>query len=156
MTATFNAAAIDLGDCFFTNFIMGVRVNSKRNTGPSPALAHADFMSACLEFFIQQLSAQQPKVIICLGMIPFKLLSLVSSGLRLRSICIETFKDLDARRMNVIPDVEFDALPGRRFVVVPLCHPSYRQNGEQRFKREGAAYTSEAALLKDVLEKYVK
>jgi hypothetical protein len=89
-------------------------------------------------------------------MIPFKLLSLVSSGLRLRSICIETFKELDARKMNVIPDVEFDALPGKRFVVVPLCHPCYRLNGEQRFREEGAAHASEVALLNEVLVKHVK
>jgi uracil-DNA glycosylase len=156
MTATFKAAGIDRGDCFFTNFIMGVRVESKRNTGPSPALAHPAFMETCCKLFIQQLASQQPQVIISLGMIPFKLLSLVSSGLRLRSIGIDSYKELDARRMSVIPDVQFDALPSQRFTVVPICHPSYKLNGPKRFAANKSGYKSEVALLKHVKNNYLK
>lgn len=156
MTDLFGQAQIDIEDCFFTNFIMGVRVNSKRNTGPSPALAHPAFMVACSAFFIQQLVMQRPKVILCLGMIPFKLLSLVSTGLRLRSIGIDTFKELDARGMNVIQDVRFDSLPEERFLLVPLCHPSYPQNSRLRFRENRGAYSSEVELLKEVREKYLK
>ena len=154
MTALFNAAGIDMGDCFFTNFIMGVRVESHRNTGPSPALAYPEFMEACCKLFIQQLEAQQPKVIICLGMIPYKLLSLVSSALRMRSVGIDTFKELDRRNMNVIPDVQFDALPDYRFIVVPICHPSYKLNGEGRFA-SSTNVKSEGGLLRAVREQYL-
>lgn len=156
MRALFSTAGFDEGDCFFTNFIMGVRVDSRRNTGPSPALSYPIFMEACCNFFIQQLKAQQPKVIICLGMIPFKLLSLVSSGLRIRSIGIDTFKQLDTRNMNVIPDVQFDALPDQRFVVVPICHPSYKLNGERRVSFSLNGINSEVALLSAVKEQYLK
>ena len=157
MTALFGQAQIDMGDCFFTNFIMGVRVKSKRNTGPSPALAHPEFMKACSAFFIEQLKAQRPTVILCLGMIPFKLLSLVSTSLRFRSIGVECFKDLEERErmLLVIDDVVFDALPGKRFVVVPLCHPSYRLNGESRSQPSGGHYASEVQLLQDVHGRYL-
>lgn len=154
ITAMFNEAKVELGDCFFTNFIMGVRVASKRNTGPSPALAYPEFMEACSTLFIQQLQAQQPRVIICLGMMPFKLLSLVSSGLRLRSIGIDTFKELDARKMSVIPKVQFDAMPDQRFVVVTICHPSYKLNGPKRFAVNKGVYSSEVALLQAVKNNY--
>lgn len=155
MRDLFEDAAIDEGDCFFTNFIMGVRVDSSRNTGPSPALAHPTFMEACCKFFIRQLAAQQPKVILCLGMIPFKLLSLVSSGLRMRSIGVDTFKELDARNMNIIPDVQFDVIPEVRSVVVPICHPSYKLNGEGRFSSSTDGTKSEVALLRAIKEQYL-
>lgn len=155
MRKMFKDAGLDLGDCFFTNFIMGVRVESKRNTGPSPALAHPEFMEHCCALFFRQLQAQQPRVIICLGMMPFKLLSLVSSGLRIRSIGIDKFKELDIRKMSVIPDVQFDALPDQRFVVVPICHPSYKLNGPKRFAANKDGYKSEVALLEAVKNNYL-
>ncbi|MBK8583353.1 MAG: hypothetical protein IPL86_16495 [Flavobacteriales bacterium] len=86
-------------------------------------MAHPAFMEACSAFFIEQLKAQQPKVILCLGMIPFKLLSLVSTSLLFKSIGVEGFRDLEVRELLVIDDVMFDALPGKRFIVGPLCHP---------------------------------
>jgi uracil-DNA glycosylase len=155
MKALFGQAGIDEEDCFFTNFIMGVRMGSKRNTGPSPALAQYAFIHACSLFFMEQLKAQQPTVILCLGMIPFKLLSLVSTSLRFRSIGVENFQDLEERKLLVVDDAQFDALPGERFVVVPLCHPSYRLNGEGRFKSSGGRYGSEVDLLKDVRGRYL-
>jgi len=155
MTAMFKEAKVELGECFFTNFIMGVRAASKRNTGPSPALGHPAFVEACCELFIRQLQAQQPRVIICLGMMPFKLLSLVSSGLRIRSIGIDTFKELDARKMSVIPDVQFDALPDQRFVVVTICHPSYKLNGPKRFVDNKGGYSNEITLLQAVKKNYL-
>ncbi len=155
MKTLFGKAEISEGDCFFTNFIMGVRVNSKRNTGPSPALAYPAFMEACSAFFIEQLKVQQPMLILCLGMIPFKLLSLVSTSLRFKSIGVESFKDLEERKLLVMDDAVFDALPGKRFVVVPLCHPSYRLNGESRFQTSVANYSSEVELLRDVRERYL-
>jgi hypothetical protein len=88
-------------------------------------------------------------------MIPFKLLSLVSSALRMRSVGIDTFKELDRRNMNVIPNVQFDALPAHRFVVVPICHPSYKLNGEGRFASSTNGLKSEVDLLRAVNEQYL-
>ncbi|MBK8531099.1 MAG: hypothetical protein IPL64_04305 [Flavobacteriales bacterium] len=156
MSATFKDAGIDLGGCFFTNFIMGVRVNSKRNTGASPGLRHPDFMQACSAFFIEQLKAQEPRVILCLGMVPFKLLSLVSSELCLQSIGIDSFKELDARKMNVIMDVQFDALPKQRFVVVPLTHPSYKLNSRNRVISKLDTVHTEIELLQHVKKHSLK
>ncbi|MBK7381715.1 MAG: hypothetical protein IPI81_00010 [Flavobacteriales bacterium] len=74
----------------------------------------------------------------------------------MRSIGIDTFKELDARNMNVIRDVQFDALPDQRFVVVPICHPSYKLNGEGRFALSTNGTKSEVALLQAVKEQYLK
>lgn len=155
MTDLLDAAGINEGDCFFTNFIMGVRVESPKNTGPSPALRHPDFMQACSTFFIEQIKAQQPKVIVCLGMIPFKLLSLVSSGLRIRSIGIGTFPELDMLKMNVIPGVQFDALPDKQFVVVPMTHPCYKLNRSKRVISKLDAVHTEIELLQYVKKHYL-
>lgn len=155
MKETLFKYVIDLDDCFFTNFIMGVRVKG-RNTGPSPALRHPDFIQACSSFFIKQLKVQQPRVILCLGMIPFKLLSLVSSGLRMRSIGIGTFPELDERKMNVIPGVQFDAVPDKQFVVVPLTHPCYKLNSSKRVISKLDGIHTEIELLQYVKKHYLE
>lgn len=46
-------------------------------------------------------------------------------------------------------------LGNERFVEVPLCHPSYRLNGESRFQTSVANYSSEVELLRDVRERYL-
>ena len=105
--------------------------------------------------FIEQIKAQQPKVIVCLGMIPFKLLSLVSSGLRIRSIGIGTFPELDMLKMNVIPGVQFDALPDKQFVVVPMTHPCYKLNRSKRVISKLDAVHTEIELLQYVKKHYL-
>lgn len=154
MEALFDQAGIPLEACFFTNFIWGIRVDSKRNTGPSPALAHADFMRGCAALFLEQLQAQRPKMIITLGMIPFQLLSLVSTDMRFMTVGIHDFAQLDARESTTY-DVVFDTPDRFSSTVVPICHPSYPQNGTKRQFMSATGVTNEAALLREVHQRCV-
>lgn len=155
LLALFAAAAIPLEACFFTNFIMGIRVGSGRSTGPSPALAHPPFMRACAELFLEQLRLQQPRVIITLGMVPFQLLALVSTDLRYRALGITDFEAMDARGLQINTNVVFDAARGTTTTVVPICHPCLPQNGRRRAFSNATQYASEAAMLMYVMDTYV-
>ncbi len=155
MEALFGEAGIPLEACFFTNFVMGVRQDSKRNTGPSPGLAHADFMQGCAALFLEQLQAQRPKLIITLGMIPFQLLSLVSRDLRFRTVAIADFAHLDERGTTSF-DTLFDTPDHYATTVVPICHPCYPQNGAKRKFTQVAGPMNEAALLREVYDREVQ
>lgn len=54
---------------FFTNAIMGLRVESTKNTGVSVAFkkGNENFLQENISFFEEQVSVIKPKVIICLG-----------------------------------------------------------------------------------------
>ena len=149
MEALFKQASLPLDACFYTNFIMGARQESSRNTGPSPALAHPAFMRGCAAFFLEQLKVQKPQVIITLGMIPFQLLSLVSTDLRLRAVGITEFKDIGARDMLINADVVFDDDQGTTAAVVPICHPCQPQNSKKRVMPDGIK--DEVGLLRKVV-----
>jgi len=116
--------------CFFTNYIMGIR-RSGPATGPSPALACEEFMRHCTALFLEQLRIQQPRIIVPLGMIPFQLLALASEDLRFRAIGTTNFKDID-RRGLASSIVNFELPEPFTAQVVPVCHPSYPQNGRAR------------------------
>jgi uracil-DNA glycosylase len=147
-------AGLDPDACFYTNFIMGVRQNSDRNTGPSPAMAHPAYMQACAALFLEQLQLQQPRLIITLGMVPFKLLALVSTDLRYRALGIEEFKDLDAREVHINANVEFDDARRTTTTVVPLCHPCQPLNGRRRSFPHTDLYSNEAAMLMCATDTY--
>ncbi len=148
MQALFGKAGMSMETCFFTNFIMGVRQQSNRNTGPSPALAHPAFMRASAALFMEQIKVQKPQVIITLGMIPFQLLSLVSTDLRYRAVGVETFEDLAARDMLINTGVVFDDDQRTTITVVPICHPCQPQNSAKRVM--SGAFEDEAGLLRQV------
>lgn len=150
----FTEAGLDPDACFYTNFILGVRQNSDRNTGPSPALAYPAFMQACADMFLEQLQLQQPRLIITLGMVPFKLLSLVSADMRYRALGIEEFKDLDARELHINANVAFDDARRTTTTVVSLCHPCQPLNGQRRSFPHTDLYSSEAAMLMCATDTY--
>lgn len=151
LQALFAVAGVPLAACFFTNFIMGVRHSSDRNTGPSPALAYPAFMRACADLFLVQLRTQQPRVIITLGMVPFQLLQLVSTDLRYRALGITEFDALDARGAHLFANVTFDDAAHTSATVLPICHPCQPQNGRRRSFSTSSLYSDEATLLKHVL-----
>ena len=107
-------------------------------------------MRACAQLFLEQLRIQQPRVIITLGMVPFQLLSLVSTDLRYRSLGITEFDDLDARAAHLLAHVVFDDPDPTTATVVPICHPCQPQNGRRRSFRTSTLFTDEATLLKVV------
>jgi uracil-DNA glycosylase len=117
------AAQIPIRSCFFTNFFMGLRAGSA-TTGTFPGARHASFISQCGDFFLVQLQAQRPTLILTLGIeAPFYIAplspQLAAWGDR-RGI-----RHLDFTG-PVRFDVHFPALPSYTTTVVALAHPSLR------------------------------
>lgn len=114
---------IDENDCFFTNFLMGIRKNDS-NVGTSPAFMYPDFLADCADIFIEQLKMQMPKGIICLGLIPFQLLGLVSRTILLANVGMTSFKEIDVRKAALLKGITFEQLPGFQTNVAVIYHPS--------------------------------
>jgi uracil-DNA glycosylase len=141
--------------CFFTNAIMGVRAENEgttKNTGKSPAFNHPDFVKQCQEFFLTQLQAQQPKLVLVLGMMPAKFLSDMTEQ-------IKSWKSLNS--ITAIDAVGHQILEGIRFsddvttTLVLLTHPSYRSvNVRARQYKGRTGPEAEEWMLQDMIEKY--
>jgi hypothetical protein len=67
-------ARIDPCACFFTNVLLGVRVEG-RIDGPSPGLAFEPYVEACANYLVEQIRVVRPSVVVALGKIPSILLS---------------------------------------------------------------------------------
>jgi uracil-DNA glycosylase len=146
-------AGIKMEQCFFTNFLMGVR-KSGRNTGPSPGLSDSNFLEACSEMLEEQLRKQRPAAILCLGDIPVRLLGLVSRRMLLATIGAQSIKDMDARKSQLLLDVVFDAVPDLRADVCILVHPSFRWLNVRRRRFENhRGESAELAMLKKITER---
>jgi uracil-DNA glycosylase family 4 len=58
---------IDLKECFFTNYLMGLRTKTKTNNGISPGFYDEKYIQDCLAFFNFQVEQVKPELIIFLG-----------------------------------------------------------------------------------------
>jgi len=144
------SSGIDENDCFFTNFLMGIRKNDS-NVGTSPAFMYPDFLAACADIFIDQLKMQMPKGIICLGLIPFQLLGLVSRTLLLKNVGMTAFRDIDIRETSLLEGIEFEQFPGFKTNVAVIYHPSYRKlNAKNRNYNNTEGDKAEIVLLNDL------
>ncbi len=67
------ASKIEFNDCFFTNAIIGARINGEPMTGKAPPFKKkkypdgAKYLAECFEFLKIQVATQKPKLIICMG-----------------------------------------------------------------------------------------
>lgn len=122
-------------DCFFTNFLLGIRKGSDTNTGKSPTLKNPLFLNECANFLIEQLKIQKPKAIICLGFVPFKLLGLLSRGLLLKNIGMTEFKEIDKWQAAISKGMHFELIPDFETNIGVIYHPSYRNlnKGKRRY-----------------------
>lgn len=155
MEKLFNKAGISLSDCFITNALMGIRINAKSNSGPSPSLQDQEFVTACAALLQTQIETQKPKAIICLGIIPLHLLGLISFQLRTRLVGLNGFKDIDARGLGYISELEFDGMGNFSSALVSLTHPSYRFLNSSGRRFEGkTGDDAEIALLDKIKNKY--
>ena len=68
------ASGISLDQCFFTNLYMGLRKGGSE-TGRFPGARDRSFVQRCLAFFIKQLEVVRPKLILTLGVEPFRVLA---------------------------------------------------------------------------------
>jgi len=122
------SAGIIKSECFFTNFFMGVRL-SKQNTGRHPGTGDPRFVSDCVTFFLEQVCAQRPKLILVLGREVPRHLAKASPDLAHWAKC-RTFPQLDASPFGgplrrgatfTIPGGEHTA------VVAIVVHPCMRR-----------------------------
>jgi hypothetical protein len=142
------AVEIQPADCFFTNAYMGIRSGAK-STGQFPGSRSEEYRLACQNFFLQQLAAQRPKLVVTLGRwVPPFLADLSPELASWRDA--QGFADLDAAgpvRGSVVFRGQRDEC-----CVVALTHPSYRRANVWRRKYNGlTAENAEVAMLRDGL-----
>jgi hypothetical protein len=142
---------IDLGRCFFTNVYLGLRAGSA-TTGAFPGARDPHFVEHCVAFLAEQIAAQQPKLILTLGINVPPLLGRLAPRLeawtRRRGL-----KHLDSVG-PVQTDVEFQCSPVVRSTVVALTHPSLRHAGVRHRRYRGeVGHAAEIAMLRDALER---
>lgn len=152
LTSLFNEVPISIEDCFFTNCILGVRVNSKSNTGKSPAVLNSKFLKRCLDFLRFQIDLQKPNAIICLGLNPIRMLSYLSNNLQLKFLMIDSFTEMDSNNLSVIPNTKFNRIKSYSTTILVLTHPSYRTlNVKNRSYQGLKGHTAEIAMLRLII-----
>jgi uracil-DNA glycosylase len=110
--------------CFFTNVYMGLRKVGPA-TGEFPGSRDPGFVERCRRFFLRQLSAQRPAVVLTLGRWVPEFLSPLSPELS----CwheIQSWGDIDAAG-PVVHGVTFPGADCPACCVVALTHPSMRR-----------------------------
>jgi uracil-DNA glycosylase len=141
-------ADIRLEKCFFTNFYMGVRQGAA-TTGVFPGSADRKFVKHCSDFFLVQLEAMRPSLILTLGKHVPPLIASRSSHLAAWRGA-KNFRQIDDAG-PVHNQCRFDGVPNFAVAVVALTHPSMRNASVMR--RYGTSLGSgdpEVALLKSV------
>lgn len=129
MSELFKEANVNLEDCFFTNCLMGIRINAKRNVGKSPGLMDQEFLMQNVNYLKRQIQIIKPDSIIVLGLIPLKFLSLLSNELLLKTTFLDSFKEIDSKECGFMREINFEEI-GKVNVAV-LVHPSYRKRNCQ-------------------------
>ena len=122
-------SGIEETDCFFTNFIMGIRKNAPSNTGTSPALKEARFVEKCAALLIRQIDLQKPEAILCLGIVPLRLLSLISHNVHYRYVAVDSFNEIHERGAEMVID-DITELPGFKTKLIVVAHPSSKRRKE--------------------------
>lgn len=134
-------------ECFFTNAIMGARVEGN-NSGRSPAFKDNAFIAACRAFFLLQLEAQKPEVILVLGKEPARFLAPFSDDLKAWKK-EQSFAKIDAAGEQVKQNVAFEN--GITAHLVLLTHPSFRpSNVHRRRYEEAEGHAAEVAMVLDL------
>lgn len=144
--------------CFFTNAIMGVRVdlppdsqNKQSNTGDSPAFKHPDFIKECQQFFLKQLEMQRPKLVLVLGKMPARFLATMVEDLRPWKQ-LKTITDIDNADQQLMRGATFTN--GVKTTLVLLTHPSFRHLNihKRRYKTDFTGAEAELETLKEALK----
>ena len=115
---------IEKEHCFFTNAIMGVRSEGSA-IGKSPAFEYPDYLNDCKDFLIKQISVQQPKLILVLGLHLLNFMATMSAELTAISK-IKSYKKLDEEKLSSFENISFIGLEGYKTNVVFITHPTYR------------------------------
>jgi len=143
LRALLEIAGIGLGECFFTNFYMGLKVG-RSSRGKFPGAFDPEFVLRCRRFLLEQLSVQRPAVILALGThVPRQLAEVAENLPEWRGVT--TLKALDETGYPKKSRVRFRGVPSVQATVVALVHPSYRLRNVHR--RHYAGKHGEAAEL---------
>lgn len=143
------AGGVSLESCFFTNFYMGLRSGTK-TTGKFPGAGDPPFVAHCERFFLRQLDAQRPALIITLGVHVPKAISGLSEELGDWS-AVTNLKELDARPVR--SGVTFRGMPSYQTTIVALTHPSQRGLNVRRRRYCGiAGADAEVAMLRQAIQ----
>lgn len=130
---------------------MGLRVG-KATTGPFPGAASPEFVKRCQKFFLLQIAAQQPSLILALGAHVPGFLAPLSAELAPWA-SQKSFRDRDDGNAAMVRGVTFDGTEVRPCVIVSLVHPSFRPSNVHR--RRWGSFVGDAAeveLLKEALK----
>jgi hypothetical protein len=132
--------SIPPGSCFFTNAYMGLRAGGSE-TGRFCGARDHGFVERCATFFAKQLTVVRPKLILLLGMEPFRML-----GPRLFGIqAPPTLMACDSFYLRV-------RLEGGEVAIVILTHPSlYNANVGRRRYRGLVGADAEAAMVSEAM-----
>jgi len=153
LEAIFKEAKIDLEECFLSNILMGIR-NMEKNTGPSPGLKNREYVQSCLKFLEFQIKTIKPEVIITLGIIPIKLLTVFDQKLHSILNLSNSIQDTDLYTKGIISKFNFDKIPKLNLDIVFLTHPSYyAQNIRHRKKMDKTGREFEKYIL-DKIKKH--
>lgn len=136
--------------CFFTNFFMGLRKGDQA-TGMFPGARDKSFEGRCREFMQLQLQAQEPRLVLTLGIqVPSRLAPL--SPQLSHWVNVRNWTNLDLAG-PVVHNVQF---PGLRATcsVVALTHPSFRPpNVGRRCYGEWQGDEAEEAMTREALQR---
>lgn len=142
---------IDVQDCFFTNGIMGVRINSSA-IGKSPGFDDPTFLNDCRNLFLKQIEVQKPKIILALGQHIWKFLSEVSDELQQLND-ITTFSDLDTSECTVFKNISFKNLNSFSTNIGFLTHPTYwHLNVKNRRYKSFQGIEAERQMIKSLFD----
>ena len=141
---------VDLKECFFTNAYMGLRAGAK-NTGRFPGASNKRYQESCRAFFLQQVAAMKPRLIITLGnWVPAFIAPLAAELDSWKAS--RTFTDIDqagSLREGVVFSQETPACS-----VIALTHPRFRQLNVHRRSYAGHdGKLAEEQLLRDALQR---
>ena len=139
-------AGIDAGDCFFTNFFMGLRAGTCA-IGRFPGARDAAFVRRCQRFLQRQIDVQRPRLILTLGAHVLGPTAELSPQL-VSWVGVATLRELDARQCAVIPSATFGL--AHTTAIVAMTHPSLRSVNVRH--RRYADLTGDAAEQQMLLE----
>jgi len=135
--------------CFFTNAYMGLRVGAK-TTGRFAGSRDPKFVARCQEFFLKQVEAQQPRVILALGAWVPRFLAPMADQLGDWGAA-RTFRQLDGLQ-PVRHHVQFTGVGLSSTSVACLTHPSLRgPNIRHRLFGRLTGAAAEAAMVQEAL-----
>jgi hypothetical protein len=145
LLTTLLEGGIDPLDCFFTNFLLGVR----RSSGTSIRLSSPYFLDYCRDIFQFTLELQRPRIILVFGLKAASFLSRLHPMLAAwQNITI--YHDVDDRYQSIIRDVPL--VQNQLTTLVLLVHPVGRKTHiSTRKNGNSSGEAAENSLLRTVV-----